>query len=119
MLDLNETIPEGLAREVREETGVAIELEGLTGVYKNVVRGIVSLVFRCRALNEPVGATAEAREVRWLDPSEISEYMDEAYAVRLLDALREGPPLVRAHDGVALLTEGEQCRRTAGGLRRA
>jgi hypothetical protein len=33
--------------------------------------------------------------------------MDEAYAVRLLDALHPGAPAVRAHDGIALLA-GQQ-----------
>ena len=103
VLALDETIPEGLAREVREETGVNIEVEGLTGVYKNLVRGIVALVFRCRALNDPVDTTAEAREIRWLEPNEISEYMDEAYAIWLLDALQPGPVRVRAHDGITLV----------------
>ena len=103
VLALDETIPDGLAREVREETGVHIELEGLTGVYKNLVRGIVALVFRCRALNDPVDSTAEAREIRWLEPAEISEYMDEAYAVRMLDALETGPVRIRAHDGFTLV----------------
>jgi 8-oxo-dGTP diphosphatase len=103
VLALDETIPEGLAREVREETGVEIEVEGLTGVYKNLVRGIVALVFRCRALNDPASSTGEAREIRWLEPDEISEYMDEAYAVRLLDALQAGQVRVRAHDGITLV----------------
>jgi ADP-ribose pyrophosphatase YjhB (NUDIX family) len=103
VLALDETIPEGLAREVREETGVHIELEGLTGVYKNLVRGIVALVFRCRALNDPVSSTGEAREIRWLQPDEISKYMDEAYAVRLLDALQPGQVRVRAHDGITVV----------------
>jgi ADP-ribose pyrophosphatase YjhB (NUDIX family) len=103
VLALDETIPEGLAREVREETGVEVELEGLTGVYKNLVRGIVALVFRCRALNDPVSSTGEAREIRWLEPAEISEYMDEAYAVRLLDALQPGQVRVRAHDGITVV----------------
>lgn len=103
VLDSHETVPEGLIREVREETGLIVEPEALTGVYKNVVRGIVALVFRCRAVNEPLASTAEAREIRWFDPSELSTYMDEAYAVRMRDALTPGPTQVRAHDGTALL----------------
>jgi ADP-ribose pyrophosphatase YjhB (NUDIX family) len=35
-------------REVAEETGVDVEVGRLTGVYKNLERGIVALVFRCR-----------------------------------------------------------------------
>jgi len=106
ILDCHETIPEGLVREVREETGVAVELGALTGVYKNVVRGIVALVFRCRALNEPLASTAEVQEIRWLDRAELAARMDEAYAIRMLGALEAGPTRVRAHDGVALLANG-------------
>jgi 8-oxo-dGTP pyrophosphatase MutT (NUDIX family) len=103
VLDRDESIPEGLVREVREETGLIVEPETLTGVYKNMVRGIVALVFRCRTVDEPLKSTAEAQEIRWLTPEELSTHMDEAYAVRMLDALTPGPPQVRAHDGTALL----------------
>lgn len=48
-------------------------------------------------------STAEAQEIRWLDAAEISEYMDEAYAVRLLDAIEPGPVRIRAHDGFTLV----------------
>lgn len=48
VLELDESIYDGLRREVREETGLDVEPERLTGVYKNMTRGIVALVFRCR-----------------------------------------------------------------------
>lgn len=103
VLDTDETITDGLAREVQEETGVSIQPEALTGVYKNMTRGIVALVFRCRPLNEPLPTTPEAREIRWLDASQVPTLMDEAYAIRILDALEPGPARVRAHDGIAVL----------------
>ena len=100
---LDQTIGEGLVREVLEETGLIVEPEALTGVYKNMRRGIVALVFRCRVVDGQVGASAEAAKVAWLSAEEVVERMDEAYAMRLLDALRPGPPAVRAHDGLVLL----------------
>jgi 8-oxo-dGTP diphosphatase len=103
VLELDETIGEGLIREVLEETGLTVEPEALTGVYKNMRRGIVALVFRCRVVDGQVGVSAEAAQVAWLSAEEIAERMDEAYATRLLDALRPGPPAVRAHDGLVLL----------------
>ncbi len=42
-----------MAREVLEETGIHVEVDELTGVYKNLPRGIVALVFRCK----PSGGT--------------------------------------------------------------
>jgi 8-oxo-dGTP diphosphatase len=92
-----------LVREVLEETGLTVEPEALTGVYKNMRRGIVALVFRCRVVDGQVGASAEAAKVAWLSAEEVAQRMDEAYAMRLLDALRPGPPAVRAHDGLVLL----------------
>lgn len=103
VLELDETVTEGLVREVLEETGVNVKPEALTGVYKNMARGIVALVFRCRVVDGRPAPTPETAEVAWLPADRLSEYMDEAYAVRMLDALQTGPPAIRAHDGRALL----------------
>jgi 8-oxo-dGTP diphosphatase len=103
VLELDETIPAGLVREVREETGLEVEPEALTGVYKNMRRGIVALVFRSRIVAGEPRATNEVVEVAWLTPDEVREHMDEAYATRLLDALTSGPAAIRAHDGLSLL----------------
>ncbi|WP_245766997.1 NUDIX hydrolase [Streptomyces colonosanans] len=48
VLELNETPEAGVAREALEETGIHIEVDELTGVYKNMTRGVVALVFRCK-----------------------------------------------------------------------
>lgn len=103
VLELEETVEDGVRREVLEETGLVVEVERLTGVYKNMKRGIVSLVFRCRAVGGAAGLSVEVRECRWMTPDELVATMSEAYAVRLLDALENGPPHVRVHDGSALL----------------
>jgi 8-oxo-dGTP diphosphatase len=103
VLELGETIHDGLVREVLEETGLIIEPDQLTGVYKNMRRGIVALVFRGHVVSGRPSPTAEASEVCWLTPTEVAESMNEAYATRLLDALHPGPPAIRIHDGVALL----------------
>jgi 8-oxo-dGTP diphosphatase len=103
ILELDETIQAGLVREVQEETGLEVEPQALSGVYKNMRRGIVALVFRCRIIDGEPRPTREAEQVSWLSPDEISNLMDEAYATRLLDALRPGPAAIRAHDGLSLL----------------
>lgn len=101
VLELVETFEAGVRREVREETGVDIEVERLTGVYKNLRRGIVALVFRCRPRNGSLPSTEEAARVRWLTVDQITEYMDPAYAVRVTDAFSEST-VARAHDGAQL-----------------
>lgn len=104
ILELGEDIIEGLRREVAEETGLNIEAEALTGVYKNMSRGIVALVFRCRRAGGSPQATGETAEARWVSRVEVAELADPAYAVRVLDALDDAtPPAIRAHDGVRLV----------------
>src|SRR6266545_3342655 len=95
VLELDETIHDGLVREVLEETGFVIEPDYLTGVYKNMRRGIVALMFRGHVVSGHPVPTTEASEVSWLSPAQVVESMNEAYATRLLDALRPGPPAVR------------------------
>ena len=102
VLELDETFEAGVAREVLEETGLVVEAVALTGVYKNMVRGIVALVFRCRVVAGSPQPSDEVRECRWLTADEVRIHMSEAYAVRMLDALADGPVAVRSHDGVRL-----------------
>ncbi|MBA6439774.1 NUDIX hydrolase [Streptomyces sp. GMR22] len=105
VLEREETIPDALQREVLEETGIKIALPAtLTGVYKNMTGLIVSMVFRCEAIDGTPTTGAETRALRWVTRDEVSQLADEAYAVRVLDALDNlSPPAVRAHDGVRLV----------------
>ncbi|MFC8790487.1 NUDIX domain-containing protein [Streptomyces cinereoruber] len=88
-----------VVREVSEETGVRVEVGELTGAYRDLARGIVALVFRCRPVGGGARVSDEATAVEWLTPGEVRERMAEVYAVRLLDALDGAGPHVRAHDG--------------------
>ncbi|MFI9364005.1 NUDIX hydrolase [Kitasatospora sp. NPDC053057] len=104
VLELAESIEDGVRREVYEETGIKVGVERLTGVYKNVSRGVVALVFRCRPESGAERLSDESVEVAWLTPDEVSDRMAEVYAVRVLDALREDTtPSIRSHDGRRLL----------------
>ena len=105
VLELDESIEDGLVREVAEETGLTVEPIALTGVYKNMRRGIVALVFRCHIVSGMPRPTREADQVAWLTPNQLPRHMADAYRVRLLDALHhDSPPVVRQHDGTAILT---------------
>ena len=104
VLELGESITDGLRREVREETGLDVEPVTLTGVYKNMNRGIIALVFRCKITGGHLTPNDEATAFRWADRNTIHELTSEAYAVRLLDALSaDSAAAVRQHDGIRLL----------------
>jgi 8-oxo-dGTP diphosphatase len=105
VLELGESIEDGLRREVREETGLDVEPVALTGVYKNMNRGIIALVFRCKPIAGELNTGDETAAFRWVTETEIRQLVTEAYAVRILDALREHSPAtaIRHHDGKRLL----------------
>ncbi|WP_082374049.1 NUDIX hydrolase [Nocardia sp. NRRL S-836] len=102
VLEISETFEEGARREILEETGISVRVERLTGVYKNMKRCIVAMVFRCVPLDEPSRATEEASEIRWMTLGEVRESMSPAYAVRVIDAFGSIVQ-TRAHDGVDLV----------------
>jgi hypothetical protein len=67
-------------------------------------RGIIALVFRCKVTGGALGISDETEAFRWATESDISELTSEAYAVRVLDALRSsGQAAIRKHDGTQLL----------------
>lgn len=104
VLELTESPEAGVRREVLEETGIEVEVQELTGVYKNTSRGIVALVFRCKATGGTERTSEESTAVAWLTPDEVSAQMSEVFAIRLLDALDDEGPHVRSHDGRQLIS---------------
>jgi 8-oxo-dGTP diphosphatase len=104
VLEHGETIEDGLRREIYEETGIKIEPGPLTGVYQNMRRNIIALVFRCRPVAGQLTENDEAAAFRWAGPDEIRDLMTEAYATRIVDGLSSSSgAAVRAHDGAILL----------------
>ncbi|MBO3744877.1 NUDIX domain-containing protein [Streptosporangiaceae bacterium NEAU-GS5] len=107
ILELDEDIISGLIREVREETGLQIAPLSLSGVYKNMERGIVALVFRCKVVSGHLAESDETRAFAWVTAGDVRALASEAFAVRVLDALEgSDAPAVRQHDGVRLLEGG-------------
>ncbi len=112
VLEPGETIHDGLRREIREETGLDVEPVALTGVYKNMTRAIIALVFRCNITGGELATTDEVAAFRWAAGADVAGLADEAYAARVLDALNGGwPAAVRHHDGVHLIPPAPSAER--------
>lgn len=99
VLELDESPQDGVVREVYEETGIKVHPIRLTGVYKNMRLGVVSLAFRCEVIGGEVHTSSESMRVEWISVSDAVTSMPEARGVRVTDALRDDGPYVRIHDG--------------------
>ena len=90
-VDPGETLPDALLREIFEESGIHACLEGVTGIYTNVDRGIVAVGFRgVRVGGEPT-PSEETQEVGFF-PQKIAETLITRphFRARLIDGIR-GP----------------------------
>lgn len=99
LMEEGETPAECACREVTEETGVLVEAGLPTGIYVNVVRDVLVIAFRCRAVGGAPHPTDESLRVEWWTRSQVEGGMPPAFAVRVTDALDGGPVTTRAHDG--------------------
>ena len=79
-VELGETVEAAAAREAAEETGLAVEVARLIGVYSEPERDPrghnVSVAFLVRALGGELAAATDASEVSVLDPSSVELAFD-------------------------------------------
>jgi ADP-ribose pyrophosphatase YjhB (NUDIX family) len=93
-MDLGERIAETVVREVREETGLSVEVTGIVGIYSDPghviaysngeVRQEFNICFAARLLGGRLSGSEESTEVRWVAPREIDELpMHESIRLRI------------------------------------
>ena len=73
LIEPGETFQEALHREIREESGVEVEITGFIGICKNVERNIVNIDFTCRYVSGELTTSEESTEVIWATPEEAME----------------------------------------------
>ncbi|HET7580253.1 MAG TPA: NUDIX domain-containing protein [Bacillales bacterium] len=86
-----ETLDEAVKREIEEESGIIVELEGVCAVNQNVTRGVVSVQFRGKAIGGSLRTSDETKEVAFvkLTPETVSEYVTRPhFRDRVLDAMK-------------------------------
>jgi len=90
-MELGETVEETLYREVREETGLDVEIEQLVGVYSKPQKREVVLSFRCRITGGELTETEESRECRFFAPDHMPRNTLPKHRQRVEDALLNQP----------------------------
>ena len=86
-LEIGESVEEGVCREVREETGLVVEVDHLVGVYSKPQKQEVVLTFLCRTLGGTPVSTEESRECRYFSPATIPVNTLPKHRQRVTDAL--------------------------------
>jgi ADP-ribose pyrophosphatase YjhB (NUDIX family) len=93
-MDLGERIAETVVREVREETGLDVEVTGIVGIYSDPghviaysdgeVRQEFNLCFTSRLVSGQLSVSDESTEVRWVAPAAIEALpMHESITLRI------------------------------------
>lgn len=99
-MDLGETIAETVVREVKEETGLEVDVTGVVGIYtdpKHVVefsdgevRQQFSICFLARLVGGELTPSEESSEVRWVSRRELDDYpMHPSMRLRVHHALAD------------------------------
>jgi 8-oxo-dGTP pyrophosphatase MutT (NUDIX family) len=88
-----------LRREIREETGLEIEIERRVGDYvRTGFRPHTARVFACRASGGALRPSRETPVLRWLDPARPPPTLFPWYRAPLADALACLPAPVERHE---------------------
>ena len=102
MLELGETILEGVHRELLEETAIEVKVLDLIEVFERVTRDdagklkyhFVILDYLCEAVRGEARAGSDVTDVAWARESELSEYSLTPIATRVIqkafEMAREG-----------------------------
>ncbi len=77
-----ESIPEGLIREVREETGLEVEIGRMVGVYSKPQKHEVVLTFEARVIGGTLQPSDEADYHCWIEPEALDTIKISAEASR-------------------------------------
>src|SRR5260221_3275956 len=86
-MEAGETVDEALRREVREETGLEVEVGQLVGVYSKPQKQEVVLTFRCQVTGGSLQPTEEISESRYFPPNALPENTLPKHRQRIEDAL--------------------------------
>ena len=89
-VDPGESVPEGLIREVREETGLEVEVGRLVGVYSKPQKHEVVLTFRAHVTGGTMAVSDEADYHTWVAPADLDGVkLLPKHRERIDDALRD------------------------------
>ena len=99
IVEPGETLPQGLIREIREESGGEAEVINIVGIYSNTqkkkgyngvkeIPTIMNVDFLCRYLSGELTTSEESTDVRWSSRAEALDAVNPRQRFRFLQALK-------------------------------
>lgn len=100
--DIGESTREAAVREVQEETGISVEITGISGIYSDPrhviaygdgeVRQEFSIVLRGRPTGGVARGSNESTHVVWVDPQDVPDLkIDQSMRLRIQHVLENRP----------------------------
>ncbi len=101
-VEIGESVRDAIVREVREETGLAVEVLRVIGVYSdpavqivryadgNVVH-YISMLFACRILGGALETCEETLDLKFFNPANLPVDLLPMHRVRIQDAMADNP----------------------------
>jgi 8-oxo-dGTP pyrophosphatase MutT (NUDIX family) len=89
-----ESAEETARREAREEVGIQLDVERISGVYWESAKDAHHFVFRARHRGEPHVASPEITDLGWFSPDRLPRPISDFTLARIADALATAPARV-------------------------
>jgi 8-oxo-dGTP pyrophosphatase MutT (NUDIX family) len=100
--DIGESVAQAARREVREETGIDVEITGLSGIYSDPrhviaygdgeVRQEFSLCFHAKPVGGQPRSSSESSQARWVSPDSLQDLnIHPSMRLRINHALKQEP----------------------------
>lgn len=112
----HESAPEGVIREVREETGLEVSVGRLIGLYSKPQKHEMVLVFEARVIGGEMKPSDEADQHDWARPDELNRFsILPKHLERIHDALRnEAAAIVKDQRAPSTREPARQAEETGG-----
>lgn len=75
-VDKRENVSEAVLREVKEETGLYVDLRETIHAYTGDI-GVVRILFHCESKDRNAEASDDLAGVKWVDPADLREELGE------------------------------------------
>jgi ADP-ribose pyrophosphatase YjhB (NUDIX family) len=110
-LESSESPWDGLKREIKEETGLEVEISKLVGVYSKPDKNEIVLSFICKPMSGEIALNEEADRIEYFGTTELPSNLSPKQAERIKDAFASSDKVIfkvqTGKSSIDLLKEGK------------